>query len=40
MGKAVNILNDFSMDEAPAKLIELANSSGGRDNISVAVLQV
>jgi len=33
------VLNDTPIDETPAKLIELANSHGGRDNISVAILQ-
>jgi protein phosphatase len=40
MSKAVNILKDFPLDETPTKLIELANSCGGRDNISVAILEV
>jgi protein phosphatase len=39
MEKAKAIVLDFPIEQVPAKLIELANTSGGRDNVSVAILQ-
>lgn len=39
MNLVAEMVKAIPMDELPAKLIELANSSGGRDNVSVAVLE-
>lgn len=39
MNTVAEILNTTPIEEAPTKLIELANFNGGRDNISVAILQ-
>jgi protein phosphatase len=39
MNKAKAIIQDFPIEKATSMLIELANNSGGRDNVSVAILQ-